>query len=84
LVIEGRLRCDQLWTFAYECDSETGACRAAPWANRFVELTKSQLAEKKRIIREMYGYAKDSFELKACVSPEAFRRVQPIDQEGPS
>jgi len=84
LATEGRLRCDELWTFAYECDSQTGACRPAPWADRFVELTNEQLAEKKRIIREMYGYVEDSFEVKACVSPEAFRRVQPIDQENPS
>jgi len=83
LVIGGRLRSDELWTFAYECDSQTAACCPSPWADRLVDLTKDQLADKKRIIRETYGYRKDSFEVKACVSPEAFRRIQIIDKEKP-
>ncbi len=81
LAIEGRLQCRNLWTFAYECDVETAACRAAPWADKFVELTEDELAEKKRIVHELYGYEGDSFEVSACVSPEAFHRVRATDKE---
>ena len=77
LVSEGRLRCEDLWTFAYECDTGTGSCRPASWAERLVELTADQLSEKRRIIHEMYGYEKDSFEVKASISPEAYHHVQP-------
>lgn len=75
LVAEGKLRCRKLWTFAYDCDMETSRCRAVPWGEKRIELTTQQLAEKKRIISEEYGYAKDSFEVKACISPESFHQV---------
>jgi LmbE family N-acetylglucosaminyl deacetylase len=81
LAIHGTLRCNELWTFAYECDAEAAACRPALWADKLVEVTRDQLAEKKRIIHELYGYGKDSFEVNACVSPEAFRQVHLCDKE---
>jgi len=70
----GMLKCKELWTFAYCCSVRSGVCRADEGAEIVVELTDKQLAEKKRIVRDEYGYAEDSFEVKACVSPEAFRR----------
>jgi LmbE family N-acetylglucosaminyl deacetylase len=76
LVAEERLRCQRLWTFAYDCDSEASRCRAASWGEERVELTTEQLAQKKRIISEEYGYAKDSFEVKACISPESFHQME--------
>jgi len=74
LLRDGMMQCVELWTFAYECDSATGGCRAAPWADMLVDLTAEQLAEKRRIVREEYGYAADSFEVTSCVSPEGFNR----------
>jgi hypothetical protein len=71
---DGILKCDELWTFAYRCSARSGVCRAAKGADIVVELADKQLAEKRRIMRDEYGYAGDSFEVKACVSPEAFRR----------
>jgi len=74
LVEAGELRCKELWTFAYVCDAGTGRCAARRSADVVVALTDGQLAEKKRIVHEMYGYGRDSFEVRACVGPEAFHR----------
>jgi LmbE family N-acetylglucosaminyl deacetylase len=71
------LRCDELWTFAYRCHPRTGECRARPDADVLVTLTPAELVEKKRIVHEQYGYAPDSFEVRACISPEAFHRHDP-------
>ncbi len=76
LIEEGMLQCEELWTFAYECDTVTKPCRPASWADIFVELAEKELAEKRRIVQEEYGYGKDSFEVMACISPEVFQRVK--------
>jgi len=72
----GRLRCRRLWTFAYECDAATGACRAADWADMTLDLSQAELAEKKRLVRDEYGYDANGFEVRACVSPEGFLRLR--------
>jgi LmbE family N-acetylglucosaminyl deacetylase len=77
LVANGLLQCGELWTFAYNCDAQTGSCIAQRDADVRVALTDEQLTEKKRVIREMYGYGPDSFEVRACASPEAFHRCVP-------
>lgn len=74
LVGNGRLECEELWTFAYDCDLDSGHCLAIPDADVRVDLTDQQLAEKRRLVREIYGYGSDSFEVRACVSPEGFHR----------
>jgi LmbE family N-acetylglucosaminyl deacetylase len=79
LVDEGLLRCGQLWTFAYQCDARTKSCRPLGDADILVPLSDVQLAEKRRIVQELYGYGRDSFEVQACISPEAFHR-RVIDQ----
>ena len=76
LVQEDTLRCDELWTFAYACDVHNARCTARRDADVRLELSPEELAEKKRIIQRMYGYAGDSFEARVCVSPEGFRRLQ--------
>ena len=73
----GALRCDELWTFACRCDPETGECDVLPDADIVVSLTPGQLAEKRRIVHEKYGYGRDSFEVRACISTEAFHRHYP-------
>lgn len=72
LVSKGLLVCSELWTFAYDCDAETGKCAPAAGADVLIELTDRQLEEKKRIIQREYGYGPNSFEVRACVTPEAF------------
>jgi len=74
LVASGVLRCGEMWTFAYRCDARTGACQPLGDADVLVPLTDEQLDRKKRIIWEQYGYREDSFEVRACASPEAFHR----------
>ena len=76
LVRDGTIGCDEFWAFAYECDTAAGACKPAPWADVLVELTAAELAEKKRVVRELYGYAEQSFEVNACISPECFKRLK--------
>ncbi len=80
LVTEEILRCDELWAFAYECDSQTGDCTAALQADVFVGLTEEEFAEKKRIIHEEYGCSHDSFESRACILEEAFRRIKEVSK----
>jgi len=80
LVSEGTLRCSELWTFACECDSQTGACTAVSQADVLVQLTEEEFAEKKRIIHEEYGCATDSFEWRASISEEAFRRLKEVSK----
>ena len=73
LVRDGTLACEELWTFAYRCDAGSGRCRPAADADVLVELTAEQLCWKKGVIQADYGYGPDSFEVTACISPEAFR-----------
>lgn len=80
LAAHGLLHCAELWTFAYACDATTGVCRGRDDADLRVPLTTEQLGEKRRIVHEMYGYACESFEVRACISPEAFYRHGPSDQ----
>jgi len=79
LVRQMALDCDCLRCFAYDCQAPEGDCRAAEWADRRVELTDGQLATKKELITSWYGCAADSFECRACISPEWFREW-PIGQ----
>ena len=74
------LRCGELWTFAYDCDGPTGNCSARGDADVQAPLTDGHLAEKKRIIHQVYGYPQDSFECRACVSPEGFHRRETPEQ----
>lgn len=67
------MNCRSLLCFAYDCQAASGECRPADWADRRVELTGEQLAAKKELITSWYGYAADSFECRACISPEAFK-----------
>ncbi len=81
LVRDGTLKCDDLWTFAYNCNLRTNTCRSSRDMDIAVELTDGELAEKKRIIHELYGYGYDSFEYQASISPETFRRWEQDLQE---
>ena len=80
LFADGRLPCNELWTFAYACDVKSSHCLARHDSDIRAALTLDQLEEKKRIIRDMYGFGPDSFEMHACISPEAFDRHLPKRQ----
>lgn len=82
LAANGTIACRRLWTFAYEADVAAKTCRPATWADETVELTPAQLTEKMHIVRDLYGYAADSFEVRACILPECFARVEAAAQGG--
>ncbi len=81
LVRDDTLKCDELWSFAYSCNIRMNTCRSSHDVDITVELTDKELAEKKRIIHELYGYGCGSFEYQACISPETFRRWKLNSQE---
>ena len=84
LVGEGVLVCRELWTFAYDCQAGAGLCAPATDADVRIDLTGEQLRTKKGIIQNDYGYGPESFEVTACISPEAFyRRTVPIKETQP-
>jgi LmbE family N-acetylglucosaminyl deacetylase len=77
----GGLRCREVWTFSYHCDAARAFCRARKDSDILLPLSDAQLDEKKRIVRETYGYGSDSFEVRVCTSPEGFNR-RLIEQPG--
>ena len=81
LVTRDEIACARLWTFAYEASSRAGDCRPVPWADIKVDLTEEQLLEKRRIVREDYGYPEGGFEVQACISPEAFFCVRDVEED---
>ena len=81
LIRDGILEGGELWTFAYNCDTQTKTCRVATQADIIVELSEDVLEEKRRIIRDVYGYSEDSFEFSACISPEGFCKWELPKQE---
>lgn len=68
---DGELDCRRLWTFALHCDSQ-GNCRLGNEADLSLALSAEELAEKRRIVRELYGFAPDSFEARTCTALEGF------------
>jgi len=82
LMERGLLECDELWTFAYDCSPPpAGRCRPADGAEEFLDLSPEEWEEKKRIVRDWYGYPEDGFEVTACISPEAFRLQSYLSEE---
>jgi LmbE family N-acetylglucosaminyl deacetylase len=78
----GKIRAPSLWTFAYE----DGGGRYPPTplmtADHVMQLSADTYRRKRRIITEIYGFGKESFELSAVSQEEAFNSLQV--QEGTS
>ncbi|HIJ71101.1 MAG TPA: PIG-L family deacetylase [Planctomycetes bacterium] len=68
----GKIRTNQVWCFAYE--DKGGRClpQPIPDAHLHVELSEEIWRKKKKIITEIYGFGKDSFEAKTTPKQEAF------------
>lgn len=81
LTYDGIVECHEFWTFAYHCNVESKTCQVDPQADVIVELTEVHLCKKRQIVQEMYGYGEDSFEVSACISPEAFRKWEIPEEE---
>ncbi len=74
LAARGELRCEALWTFAYDCAAATGRCTPRADATVRIALSDDQFAAKRRILHDLYGFGPDAFETRACIRPEAFHR----------
>jgi len=68
----GLLRTGQLWMFAYEDDGRAHLPRPSSDADRTEALTADEWEEKRRILREFYGFAAESWEVRAAPREEAF------------
>lgn len=69
LVREKKLNCAQLFFFAYQLNRQNNIIN-----NRLAKLTsqlsKKELAAKKHIIKELYGFSQKSFENRSCLPQE--------------
>ncbi|MCE5276715.1 MAG: PIG-L family deacetylase [Planctomycetaceae bacterium] len=73
LVREGVLRCGRLWTFCYCAGPARERCRIRPGADVTLNLSAEEWARKRSLVRDIYGYGENSFEVQACLAREAFR-----------
>jgi hypothetical protein len=72
----GRLSAREVWRFAYEDGGGAYLPQPAADADIMSRLPQDIWQEKYRIITEIYGFDKDSFEGKTTPKSEAFRRFQ--------
>ena len=75
LVQSGKIRCQELWQFAYEDGCGQYVPRADAQASFSVSLPDDIWKRKYRIITEIYGYTPESWESRATPRTEAFRRL---------
>lgn len=78
LIADERLSCHRFWTFAYETDDDRNVF-PAPEATITFLMANDVYHRKKRMIGKVYGFTPDSFEQRACLEIESFRRV-PVNQ----
>ena len=71
----GRLPGRQLWYFAYEDSNRAYYPRARADASYHLDLPEPLWQEKSRIIREVYGFAPESWEARTTPRREAFQIV---------
>ncbi len=75
------LICRSLYSFAYELSDKLVPCTAMRIAtpkktNTMINLTKKELETKKKIIHEIYGFKKNSFEYLCCNKTESFTKLK--------
>jgi LmbE family N-acetylglucosaminyl deacetylase len=76
----GRIETGELWFFAYEDGGGAHPPRALADAHHRTELPRQIWQEKYAIIREVYGFAADSWEARTTPKTEAFWRLTSPDQ----
>jgi LmbE family N-acetylglucosaminyl deacetylase len=75
LVQNGKIRCRELWQFAYEDGGGQYVPRADARASYSVFLPDDIWKRKYKIITEIYGFAPESWESRTTPRTEAFHRV---------
>jgi len=68
----GKIKANELWTFAYEDGQKKYLPRAIKQANYFQKLPEEIWVKKYKIITETYGFKKNSWEAKTTPTSEAF------------
>jgi len=74
MIKDGGLECKKVFFFAYEGKNEPGEfCNIDRNANKFIKLPKSVYLKKIHLIKDIYGFNENSFEVKSSGNAEAFR-----------
>ncbi len=74
MIKEKMLECKKFLFFSY---SKKGSqCYAKKNSDKFIRLRDDYLSKKKNLIKQIYGFNKDSFEEKCCKKIEAFNFVK--------
>lgn len=68
----GKIKAEQLWSFAYEDDNRRYLPRAIETSDLLIDLKKHIWQKKYDIITKIYGFNEDSFEAKTTPRCEAF------------
>jgi hypothetical protein len=72
LLDSGIFRAGRVFHFAYELPEGRTVTRPRSEADVSLVLPRDQYEEKRRIVHELYGFKKSSFEVRACSRREAF------------
>jgi hypothetical protein len=70
---QGRIRAKEVWCFAYEDGGGSRLPQVREDADRRLLLPEAVWQEKQRIIKDIYGFAYDSWEVRAVPREEGFR-----------
>lgn len=76
LVGMGAIRCDALYAFAYTADSRGSVKNDTIQGTHALRISAIQYREKRRIIRDAYGFGKDAFEYRSALQLETFRKLK--------
>ena len=72
LVKDKKIVCDKLFFFAYKLNSKKRVINQTKNLNLVFDLSKEILKKKKHIIKNLYGFSKNSFENVSCLGKETF------------
>ena len=75
LVGRGKIKTKQFFAFSYKFDEKKNICRPKE-ADVFLKLSPTALREKKKIINELYGFKKSTFEYRTLSSVENLKLLK--------
>ena len=73
MISAGEIKCKKIFYFSYLGENVPGKfCNVNPSANKFIKLPRNIYEIKKHLIKDVYGFNEDSFEVKSTGPIEAF------------
>ena len=75
LVSRGKIKTKQLLTFSYEFNEKKNICRPRR-ADVFLKLSPTAFKKKRKIINELYGFKKSTFEYRTLSGVENFKLLK--------